>query len=361
MRDIFLLIPAVFCLSVASVLGENTTLKGTVIFRDTGEPVNRAAVYLDGTSKYALTDSNGHYTLNVPERINTSLIVRHTDYKALVVSNPFEALSDTLFLNLREHVIAAAVVYALPFDREDMMRFFERQFLGITKAGESCVIENKDDIRFRYDPRQKILTAVSDEPLRITNKHLGYNLLFDMHNFIGRLHDGTLDGRSYTVYLGTCAFTDNSEGSSIYTNRRDTVYNASFRALLNEMISGKDLSKSDFYMLNYGELIMDMTRMNWEISDTISMKKIVINRPGEKKKMIGGVEGIVFDEIKIQHKKTMAASIAYFLTDHYLVDPYGNIDNVLGIMFSGAMSAQRVGDMLPLDYVPVPNVKRRKK
>ena len=40
----------------------------------------------------------------------------------------------------------------------------------------------------------------------------------------------------------------------------------------------------------------------------------------------------------------------YFMTDSFLVDRYGNIEEIDKILFAGRMGELRAGDMLPIDY-----------
>ena len=61
-----------------------------------------------------------------------------------------------------------------------MMALFRNQFLGTTRAGSKCTIENEDEIYFSYDNDKFVLIAYADKPLIINNPYLGYKVYFDL-------------------------------------------------------------------------------------------------------------------------------------------------------------------------------------
>lgn len=282
-------------------------LEGTVVSRETGEPLKGVSVYLDGTTTYTVTRDDGTYSLLVPQGVNTPMILSHYDYKISVVNKPFEALPDTVYLELRQFIMAEVVVTAIPFEREAMMRMFRSEFLGSTEEGLSCTIENEDDIRFFWNAATKTITAASDTPLRIKNGYLGYTVVFDLHYFTVQLQSGSLSGRTYTVYLGSCSFFDTSEGRKVYARRRDQVYYSSFRSLMNSLVT-RPVQKADFWILNGKHNIDDISQMEWEIADTLSMKRVKINRSPVKVDISQSLTGSVYDSLTVKHRGNGAES-----------------------------------------------------
>ena len=64
-----------------------------------------------------------------------------------------------------------------------MMKVFRAQFLGESKAGSSCKIENEKDIVLYYDASNNTLNASSRNPSRIQNKYLDHYANFHPEDF----------------------------------------------------------------------------------------------------------------------------------------------------------------------------------
>ena len=58
-----------------------TTVKGTVLSQDDGQPIIGAAVKVDGTSTGMLTDVNGRFSLTMPEGKN-QITVSYLGYES---------------------------------------------------------------------------------------------------------------------------------------------------------------------------------------------------------------------------------------------------------------------------------------
>ena len=57
--------------AVSGSFAQTRTIRGTVISQDDGQPIIGAAVQVKGTKIGVLTDIDGQYTLQVPERGKT--------------------------------------------------------------------------------------------------------------------------------------------------------------------------------------------------------------------------------------------------------------------------------------------------
>ncbi len=78
-------------LSAFNIIRGLTTVAGRVLDPDTGQPIGNATVIIQGTTVYALTDSNGYYTLeNVPSGQQT-LVVNAPNHEVLTLSLQAEA------------------------------------------------------------------------------------------------------------------------------------------------------------------------------------------------------------------------------------------------------------------------------
>ncbi len=192
------------------------TIEGTV-FDENKMPMVGASVYLDGTTIATLTNENGKYFLSVKSKINTSLIIRSMGYETVGIANPFENNNRKIYLVAKKVELDEVVIRKDYFTRSQKMQLFRDQFLGATKAGKSCKINNEEDIEFEYDYKTNTLFAKSDKPLKIDNPYLGYQIEFDLYEFYVKFRKKSIKNEDVTksLFLGTTLFNEiNKEGSS---------------------------------------------------------------------------------------------------------------------------------------------------
>ena len=71
------------------------------------------------------------------------------------------------------------------------------------------------------------------------------------------------------------------------------------------------------------------------------------------------VLGKIASCLELLVKESRNASSITFLTDNFIIDPFGNTSTPTEILFRGAMAKLRVGDMLPRDYLPAAREEER--
>jgi len=84
MNNIKFLIPLfmLFCIDAYS-----QDITGKVYDSATGLPVADAAVYLNNSSYYTMTNDSGAFYLKVPRRMNTPLVISRVSYESLTIDN----------------------------------------------------------------------------------------------------------------------------------------------------------------------------------------------------------------------------------------------------------------------------------
>jgi hypothetical protein len=160
------------------------TIKDKIVDLKTQESLLGATVYLDGTSIATITDGEGNFRLNI-QNSSATLVVSFVGYLTYKLDNPSQYANEKLKILLTQEAIYLdeVVIGKGPFSRKQMMQVFRTQFLGESKAGSSCTIENEEDIVFYYDGSNNTLNASSRNPLRIQNKYLNYYVNFDLEDF----------------------------------------------------------------------------------------------------------------------------------------------------------------------------------
>ncbi len=229
------------------------------------------------------------------------------------------------------------------FSRKQMMTIFKKQFLGVTKAGKKCTIENEDELYFTYDNDKFLLKAFADKPLIINNPFLGYKIYFDINSFEAKFYKYSIKNADIysSIYIGTSRFEETSNSTKIIRNR-EKAFNGSllqfFRNFAN-MSWGKDK-----FVLFY-KSFQDNPKNYFTVNSTSGNGAQVTIFPQERElKPKGFVAefGFLYNN-KEQSKIT-------FHTDNFEIDEFGLFTNYDKIYFSGALSEKKVGLMLPSNY-----------
>ena len=344
-RAILILLCSVFCST--SLLSQ--TLRGTVYDAKTGKPVTDARVYLDGTSMETIAGADGKFTLVVSKPINTTLVVDHILYEPYFVTTPFSSMPEKIYLKEKENILVEATVVADRFTREQKLQAFREQFLGTNKAGKSCRILNEDDISFSYNSGKRTLNAQAVKPIVVENSYLGYTVEFTLMEFSAQFNDNTLRDKSIykSMFYGTSLYVDENPNDKKIKERRVNTYKESSTCFFRSLVNGT--LKETKHRL-YFKGLPTSTASCFAIKDTLQMKQLVLHPSLSPTLYVNG-EKKTRGLLTVLYKRSKQTDIVFY-TDVLYVDSYGNTDGVGNIMYTGAMSEQRLGSMLPLDYSP---------
>jgi hypothetical protein len=301
-----------------------------------------AAVYFDGTLFGTTTDIDGKFSLNITAQINAPLVVSYVGYdkiylKDINFNRRYKFILEESTQSLRE-----VVVFSNKFSRDQMMKVFKKQFLGLTKGGKQCVIENEEEIYFSYDKEKFVLNAYADKPIIINNPYLGYKVYFDLISFDAKFYKYSIQNAAIfsSIYVGTSRFEEIDNSKKIKKNREKT-YHGSFLEFF------RNFAKMDWgsnkFLLFYNRF-QDNPNDHFTVKDTLGAKKVFI-RAQER-----GLRSKDFvAEFSLLHNKKEQSKII-FHTDNFMIDNFGLFSNYDKIYFSGALSEKKVGDLLPSNY-----------
>jgi hypothetical protein len=319
------------------------TVSGTVVDSNE-EPILGASVYFDGTLYGTTTDIDGKFSFDIKSSINTSLVVSFLGYENIYLNdinfnNRYKFILIESVLSLKE-----VVVFNSEFTRKQMMSFFKKQFLGNTKAGKKCTIENEDELYFIYDKENFILNAFADKPLIIDNPFLGYKVYFDLKSFNAKFFKYSIKKSALfsSIYAGTSRFVETSNSSKIIKNREKT-FKGSFLEFFRNFAK-KDWTE-DKFLLYYKSFQVNPN--NYFTVKKISEGEVevtILPQDQEKLKPKGFVA-----EFSLLYDRDEQSKII-FHTDNFVIDKYGLFSNYEKIYFSGALSEKKAGDLLPSNY-----------
>ncbi|MFV0538629.1 MAG: carboxypeptidase-like regulatory domain-containing protein [Dysgonomonas sp.] len=347
-----------FLFFLVAVSSQAQVLRGKVIDAETKEAIVSATVYLNGTSYGAMTDDNGEFALNVGKVINTELIVSLMGYKNAIIPNPFVEIPSEIHLE-RNPKQLDDIIIASPFSRKQMLAVFKKYFLGDDEFGKACkIISNEDEIKLGYDVSLKMLAARSDNPIVIENKRLGYVVTFSLIGFNLIYNYVSLEEFNLlrTYLFGTSSFKEiNEVASKKIMNNRAKAYRESTNYFFKNF-ADNTLPEAKYMIFNRSVSIS--RDAYFQVTDTNNMKKVEVlsgtdinKRMWDNLRPVGETDEAIEAKINILYDKKLQSSLMLY-TKSFLIDEYGNVDNVniKELIFSGFMSNSRVGRMLPFDF-----------
>jgi len=265
----------------------------------------------------------------------------------LTFSVPFAQLSSIVYIEENVNAVEAVSITASKFDSErlKMMRAFRDHFLGIDNAARRCVIENEDDIRFRYD--DGVLHAWAEKPLIVNNVHLGYKVRVDLKEFrlkFKNKNNINSDNGEKVFYSFYSVFEDLEAGKRTYNARRKAVYQRTPLCFFRNLINGT-MKSANFVLENQGKTVNpNKYFIVTDVTDDVKYVEIPLER------FEIGPDGF-YSILDITYNKTMISRIV-FKTNEFYVSYFGNPHEYELIEYYGDMGNQRLGQTLPLDFEP---------
>ncbi|MGE0078534.1 MAG: carboxypeptidase-like regulatory domain-containing protein [Bacteroidales bacterium] len=319
-----------------------------VVLNDKKEPIIGASVYFDGTALGTITNANGEFTLSLKSRINTSLVISCLGYETYTSQSFFNTPYLKVELTAKPYQIKEVVVKKDRFTRKQKMKIFKEYFLGATKAGRSCLIQNEDDISLYYNEKNNTLFASSEKPLIIINNHLGYTITANLIEF-NVIFNKTSIRSEYvrsSLFLVTTYFADNHQNSLKYKKRRNKSYLGSSLHFFRNL-SNNTWNKNDFLLFNGS--FPAIPSQFFSVSDTIDLKKVSVEKNVTVSTNIYKAKVPFVSTFNILYKNRRQSKVI-FRTNVFFVDKYGINTSPELIQFGGDMGKQRLGDLLPFEY-----------
>lgn len=338
-------------------------IQGVVLDSKTQESLPGATVYLDGTTISTITDEKGNFSINI-KNSNATLVVSFVGYTTNRLENPSQYFNKKLKVLLVEQSINLdeVVVGKGPFSRKQMMKVFREQFLGESKSGSSCKIENEDDIVLYYDVSNNTLNASARNPLKIKNSYLDYEVNFDLQELVVQYNYKSLDKHNQTqsFFSGTTFYKDISKNNKADKKRKETFYgsaihfahtlanNAWEKENIRLFVNGFQVNPADYF----------------QVKDTLGWKKVTLIKEPQKAVNDVKVQETLNNTIQISQTKKSKfiktnfnilykkdkQSVVDFVQKDIYVDENGNYNPIYGILYGGYIGTLKAGDMLPIDY-----------
>lgn len=339
-------------------------LTGYVTDAMTGKPMPFANVYLNGSTRGAVTDEKGYYSLAGVPLGTAEIAASFVGYQPATQKIRFDNTAPqkaNFRLKPSEQTLDAVTVRGNPKQWERQLRQFKKQFFGEPFGGQ-CLLVNSEVLNFKVDKDH--LHATANEPLVIDNQALGYRLVYDLHHF-----DATSSGEVYLA--GTARFEAlrprNERQANQFRRNRLMAYKGSIRHLMTSLI---DNTVEQAGFLVYQEDVTKMISLEQRsitlaaaVNDYKRLIPIQVSsliQPGRlatERRLVSPRKLIVFyTNATSGFSPYPDARYAYtemkLPTGQLQMDIDGNITIPEGMEAKGSMGNDRLSTMLPADWKP---------
>lgn len=350
-----------FLLFVAvDALCQSGQLSGRILDSQTQEPLPFAHIFINNTTIGTTSDVDGNFLLqNVPVGIHEVIysFIGYQSYSAKVTIPEAQKVSVVIrLIPLLQELSSVEVKDTRDKAWIRQLRNFEKQFFGETGTSQSK-ITNPWVIDFIQS--ENTLTAHATAPLEIENTYLGYKILFHLKRFQSDNQSYVIDGNAYFIEMS-----DSLLQKTWVKNRQDVYYGSErhlFQSILNNKVNeegfrlyvdkkGEDdsnLRSSQFYS-EVGKKVIEFDPKNSVAS---------AGRPYEFTiQLAGRTEVHYLNERGVRYYKDVTGQVSWMEVKGNVVKVNSNgiVLNPGNVVYSGEMSNNRIGTLLPLDYKPEP-------
>jgi hypothetical protein len=318
----------VLLLVALPVLLKAQVISGKVFLEGTTTPINNASIYINGSTNGTSTDASGSFSLKVDNTL-IPLIISCVGFYSTTTADYSIGKPLIIYLKTKAHIMHVVDIGSDGMSRIEKMKLFKREFLGTTSNAQSCIITNEDDIELKYIKSKTILTAECSSPIVIQNKKLGYTLHYYLDDF-------NYNKKGNTIFTGNCLFKETQKSKDAnelkeITKRREDVYAVSRMYFIRALWSN--------HIEEAGITLYNSEYEGWSQAGYDGIIKT--DSAGNKYLMPYVIRVVFFGDIHHISSITKKTPLAYIDKNGF----YG-----AGLQWSGQMSKQRVGDLLPFEY-----------
>ncbi|WP_339704131.1 carboxypeptidase-like regulatory domain-containing protein [Algoriphagus aquimarinus] len=347
-----------------------TVFKGVIEDSKTGQPIPYATVFLANTTFGTTCDDEGKFSLTLPDG-NYEVIVRMLGYEGLTFKLPTDIIKPREY-RFRLVAVDEELETLNVNDTRDPAWFknlkdFKSYFLGTTYNGQACELENDLSMILDDQSLPGTLIASSREILKIHNPNLGYRLDYLLNDFRYNYKEGFVTYGGYPLFIPDTTLSTRKQ-KRVEKNRLE-AYHGSLQHFLRSVYTGTTVSegfeirrlyrKDDpkypgEYIDSVGtELITSLAfRKNRETRAFLEFKghlQITYLNERESPQYIMGMG---------RNMRNTQTSIVTLIAESLEIFENGSLSDPFGLLMEGYIGWERVGDLLPIDYLNTAEFKR---
>ncbi len=348
-----------FLLFVAvDALCQSGQLSGRILDAQTQEPLPFAHIFINNTTIGTTSDVDGNFLLqNVPVGIHEVIysFIGYQSYSTRVTIPEAQKVSVVIrLIPLLQELSSVEVKDTRDKGWIRQLRSFEKQFFGEIGTSQSK-INNPWVIDFIQS--ENTLTAQATAPLEIVNTYLGYTILFHLKRFQSDNQSYVIDGNAYFIEMSDSLL------QKTWVKNRQEVYYGSERHLFQSILSNKvneegfrlyvDKKGEDDANLRSSQFYSEVGKKVIEFDPKNSVTSA--GRPYEFTiQLAGRTEVHYLNERGVRYYKDVTGQVSWMEVKGNVVKVNSNgiVLNPGNVVYSGEMSNNRIGTLLPLDYKP---------
>jgi hypothetical protein len=333
------LVLAVMLASAQDGAAQEVSIRGTATDAETGEPLRGVHVFLDQTTRGTTSSDQGTFEIApVPPgqyRVVASMVGYATEVRDVEVVPEVRAYQiDYEMASSVVELVGIEVETDRPVAWERNLRLFERNFIGTSSNAELTEIRNPYAMDFRI--LDEVFTARAPVPIVIVNRALGYRLTVELVQYRGSAAMLQMAGR---VRFEELEPSSPSEAER-WKERRRATYEGSLMHFLRSLVDGS-LRADGFVAEHELQFGYNIERVDLGAFPILE----VTERPYLYRLFFD-------DEIVISYRGEVSrirltGDEAFIHSGGYV---YGTGRAVPPVTVSGAMSIDRLADILPRDY-----------
>lgn len=395
----------IFCLSLPALCQKN--IEGRVVDANDKKPLLFANVFISNTTKGQQTDEKGRFKLtNVPSG-TLDLVISYVGYKTFSLQLKADTLKKPLLIMLNADAIElqGVTVKRIKDGFKKYFYLFEEGFMGKTEFSKDCKLKNPKALNFSMDNNDSELVIRAEEPLIIENKALGYVVKYQLEEFRYHFKERYMSYWGYPFFEEVKTKSDRRQKQWV-ENRNKAYYGSAihfFKALTEQKLNEEGYAvyklireKKKMFSVplvaekrdSTGNLISEASKEKMMVDSTDiklkvnqSLKKLatsgfsgyvqyLVRTPLKETELINRHEDIFaldftdylyivynkeFEEpqfLEAGQKNIPQTSIMAMLESPALVEKNGHLINPLAVVFEGRWGYEKIGELLPLDYLP---------
>lgn len=309
-------------------------LQGRVYSAKDTTAIFGASVYFDGTSLGVSTNEKGEFKIPLKNATTIPVVVSSLGYETIIINNynTKENVVFKIYLQESTESLPEVLLETDPWSRDKKLQIFKREFLGSSLAARKCRITNLEAIRLTYIPSKEILVAEAKEPLKMINRHLGYEVTYNLTDFRVEFSTGSsgLQFVSLVYFEGLSFFKELKKSpTKRFQRNRLSAYSGSALHFMRSLAS-KTLTENNFRIF----------RKNFEVAP---YKYFQLKHENDlvQVKLTESPLTILYREVE---QSSLRADNIFF------IDALGNHTPPYGLTVSGHMGGKRAAEMVPLNY-----------
>ena len=343
----------------------SVVIQGNVLDAETNLPVDKVNVFLSGTTLGASTDANGKYVIR--DSISTgkyTVVFSHIKYKIEAKELSLDlstASADTLKLNVlliptKTTLEEITIKAAKDITWKRRFKHFEEKFLGTSALGRRCKITNPWVLDFKK--HRDTLIASANKEIIVENQDLGYKIYCKLVKF----HNVDF----VTNYLAYYRFKKLAPSSNKQAQKWERARTRAFYGSFQHFASSLLHNRLSFYIkyrkippqnLGRQDLTTTITAKQLHNGKEIIMPhylNIVYNQREEMAYIKAFIRQGINLDASTRYNQAISQSSWISITGGKLkVSDLGVImDDPTKLQTYGYWAWQRVGNLLPSDFVP---------